>query len=363
MQAALALAEKAVGLSDPNPRVGCVIVDAQGHLLGQGHTQQAGGPHAEIMALRAARDAGHSLQGATVYVTLEPCAHFGRTAPCANALIEAGPAKVVAALEDPNPKVAGQGLAALRQAGIEVELGLMAEQAAELNIGFLHRMRTGRPFVRLKWASSLDGRTAHPDGHSQWITGDAARLDNQAWRRRAGAIVTGVGTVLADDPRLDVRALPTSLQPLRVVLDSQARTPPTARILLPPGQVLLLHAEGAHPVAALNAECRAIPRRKLGLDLEAVLAHLAEREINELHVEAGARLNGSWLAAGRVDELLIYQAPRLIGPGRACADLAAPLPLDEAHRWRWHEVQPIGTDLRLRLRSPHPSAKGNRASP
>lgn len=350
MAAALRLAEQAIGLSEPNPRVGCVLVDAQGRVIGQGHTQPAGQAHAEVMALRDARSRGLDPRGATAYVTLEPCSHHGRTPPCCDALIEAGVARVVAALEDPNPLVGGRGMTALRAAGIEVESGLLATEAAELNIGFLTRMRTGRPFVRLKWASSVDGLTAHPDGHSQWITGPEARRDGQLWRRRAGAVLTGIGTVLADDPRLDVRDVPTQIQPLRVVLDRDLRLPAGSRLLAPPGQVLVLHGPAA-PARELGAEQQAVSLGADGrLDLNAVLDLLGQCQVNELHVEAGATLNGSWLAQGLVDELLIYQAPRVIGPGRPCASLPTPTPLDEASRWHWHEVQPVGDDLRLRLR-------------
>jgi diaminohydroxyphosphoribosylaminopyrimidine deaminase/5-amino-6-(5-phosphoribosylamino)uracil reductase len=329
---ALALAEQAIGLSDPNPRVGCVILAADGRLLGAGHTQPAGEAHAEVMALRDATGRGHDVRGATAIVTLEPCSHHGRTPPCCDALIAAGIARVVVAVEDPNPLVAGQGLARLRAAGIVVELAdlAIAEAARELNIGFFSRMQRGRPFVRLKSAVSLDGRTALPDGRSQWITGEAARADGHAWRKRAGAVLTGIGTVLADDPRLDVRLVPTARQPLRLVLDPQARMPAGARILQPPG------------------EARAIgPGRA---DLAALLTELGSQGINELHVEAGPTLSGAFLDAGLVDELLVYQAPMLIGEGRPLAALAPLAGLDEARRWKLIEATPVGQDLRLRLR-------------
>jgi len=356
MAAVLQLAEQAIGLSEPNPRVGCAIVSATGELLGLGHTQQAGGPHAEVMALRDAQARGLVVRGATAYVSLEPCSHHGRTPPCCNALIESGIARVVAALEDPNPLVAGQGLAQLRAAGLQVEIGPGAKQAEALNCGFMRRMRSGRPYVRLKWAASLDGRTAHPDGHSQWVTGAAARADGHAWRRRAGAVLTGIGTVLADDPRLDVREVPTARQPLRVVLDRQLRLPAQACILQ--GEpILIAHgaaAAGTRPdLQALGAELLELPLDSHGrLDLAVLLEHLGQRQVNELHVEAGARLNGSWLAEARVDELLIYLAPRLVGPGLGCAELPAPLPLDESQRWQWIDVSPVGDDLRLRLQRP-----------
>lgn len=329
---ALALAAEAIGLTDPNPRVGCVLLAADGRELGAGHTQPAGQAHAEVMALRDAAARGHDVRGAIAIVTLEPCSHHGRTPPCCDALIAAGIARVVVAVQDPNPQVAGQGITRLRAAGIAVELAdaATADVARELNIGFFSRMQRGRPFVRLKSAVSLDGRTALPDGRSQWITGEAARADGHAWRRRAGAVLTGIGTVLADDPRLDVRLVPTARQPLRLVLDPQGRLPPAARILQPPG------------------EARAIgPGRA---DLPALLAELGREGINELHVEAGPTLSGAFLDAGLVDELLIYQAPLLIGEGRPLAALQPLAGLDHARRWRLLEALPIGADLRLRLR-------------
>lgn len=347
MARALQLAEQAIGLSEPNPRVGCVIVSPSGALLGEGHTQAAGQAHAEVMALRDAQARGHGVAGATAYVTLEPCAHQGRTPPCCDTLIAAGLARVVVALGDPNPLVGGQGLARLRAAGIQVDTGLLADVAAELNIGFLTRMRSGRPWVRLKWAASLDARTALPDGRSRWITGPDARLDGQRWRRRAGAVLTGIGTALADDPRLDVRDIATAKQPLRVLLDRQGRLPAAARLLQPPGELLQVHGPDASPVATLSWQA---PLGEDGrLDLHAVLAELGSRGINELHVEAGSQLNGALLAAGLVDELLIYLAPKLLGPGRGVAELPLLAELDAARPWRWLDSQLLGGDLRLRL--------------
>lgn len=348
MQRAVALAHDAIGLSDPNPRVGCVILSAQGDTLGEGHTQQAGGPHAEVMALRDARSRGHDLRGATAYVTLEPCSHHGRTPPCAEALVEAGLARVVVAVGDPNPLVCGRGIERLRAAGIQVEVGLEAEAATELNIGFFSRMQRGRPWVRMKMAGSLDGRTALPDGRSQWITGVPARTDGHAWRRRAGAVLTGIGTVLADDPRLDVRLVHTTHQPLRVVLDRGLRMPRDARLLEPPGRVLIVHHPDASPGAAWpeTVQLLALPG-----DLAALLGELCQREgINELHVEAGARLNAALLQADLVDELLIYQAPCLIGPGLPLADLPLLPNLHQASRWHFAEIRRVGEDLCLRLR-------------
>ena len=328
MQEALALAQHAIGLSDPNPRVGCVIVAADGQVIGRGHTQQAGGPHAEVMALRDAAARGHTLRGATVIVTLEPCAHHGRTPPCCDALIEAGVQRVVMALQDPNPLVAGQGAARLRAAGIQVvdvDGGPLAGEARELNIGFFSRMQRGRPWVRLKAAVSLDGRTALNNGASQWITGSAARTDGHAYRKRAGAVLTGVGTVLDDDPRLDVRLVETARQPLRVVVDSRLEMPATARLLDPPGQVLVYTAlpDPARQAAlqARGAEIALMAGANGKVDLPALLADLARRGINELHVEAGHKLNGSFVREGLVDEFLIYMAPCLLGVGR---ELAAP---------------------------------------
>ena len=243
---AVALAEQSIGLSEPNPRVGCVLHTALGQLAGEGFTQQAGGPHAEVMAMRAAAADGRSIAGGTAWVTLEPCAHHGRTPPCADALIAAGLARVVVALDDPFDQVAGRGIQRLRAAGILVDLagdGPARQAAQALNIGFLSRVQRGRPWVRLKVATSLDGRTALADGRSQWITGLDARQDGHAWRRRAGAVLSGIGTVLADDPQLDVRLVPTQLQPMRVVVDSGFNTPPTARLLQAPGRVLVVGAQ------------------------------------------------------------------------------------------------------------------------
>jgi len=354
MHEAIALARQAIGLTEPNPRVGCVIVAPDGRVIGRGHTQQAGGPHAEVMALRDAAARGEGVRGSTVHVTLEPCSHHGRTPPCCDALIAAGIGRVVLAVEDPNPLVAGRGAAQLRAAGIEVETGLLGEAARELNIGFFSRMQRGRPFVRLKAAISLDGRTALNNGASRWITAEPARTDGHAFRARAGAILTGVGTVLDDDPRLDVRHVPIAKQPLRVVVDSRLDTPVTARILPPPGPVLLYAAQH-DPVreAALaerGAEIAFVPGPGGKVDLGAMLVDLAERGVNELHVEAGHKLNGSFVREGLVDEYLVYVAPKLLGIGR---DLAAFGPLEamaDARQLRFHSVTPIGDDLRILAR-------------
>lgn len=362
MQQALDLAEQAIGLTDPNPRVGCVIVGAEGQLLGQGHTQAAGQAHAEVMALRDAQAAGATLHGATAYVTLEPCAHHGRTPPCCDALIEAGIGRVVSALSDPNPLVAGQGLARLNAAGVQTELLPMAHPLAlaarELNIGFLSRMQRGRPFVRMKVAASLDGRTALSNGVSQWITGPAARRDGHAWRRRAGAVLTGIGTARDDDPRMDVRDVPTARQPQRVLIDSRLELSPDARLMQPPGQLLIYHAQpdpgprgaalmerGAMLVATPGAADK--PGK---VDLTMAMHDLAQRGVNELHIEAGYKLNGSLLRSGLVDELLVYIAPMLMGDGRGMVDLGALTALSDAPRFRWLDSQVLDGDLRLRLR-------------
>jgi diaminohydroxyphosphoribosylaminopyrimidine deaminase/5-amino-6-(5-phosphoribosylamino)uracil reductase len=356
LQQALSLAERAIGVSEPNPRVGCVIGHADGRVLGSGSTQQAGGPHAEVMALRDAQAAGNDVRGATAWVTLEPCAHHGRTPPCCDALVDAGLARVVVAVGDPFPQVAGAGVARLRAAGIVVDMADadIAEAARELNIGFFSRFERGRPFVRMKVAMSLDGRTALMNGQSQWITGEAARRDGHAWRRRAGAVLTGIGTVLDDDPRLDVRFVETQVQPLRVVVDSRLQLPVTARLLAPPGRVLVYGAvdEPARRAAieAAGAELALQPGPGDKVDLAAMIADLATRGVNELHVEAGSKLNGSLLRAGLVDELLVYQAPCLVGEGQPMAALGPIAGLDARWLLRYREVKLVGDDVRLRLR-------------
>ncbi|UXH80302.1 bifunctional diaminohydroxyphosphoribosylaminopyrimidine deaminase/5-amino-6-(5-phosphoribosylamino)uracil reductase RibD [Roseateles amylovorans] len=362
LQQALALAEQAIGLTDPNPRVGCVIVSTDGRLLGQGHTQAAGQAHAEVMALRDAQEQGADVRGATAYVTLEPCAHHGRTPPCCDALIAAGIARVVSALGDPNPLVAGQGLARLHAAGVRAELlpvaHPLAVAASELNLGFLSRMQRGRPFVRMKVAASLDGRTALANGVSKWITGPAARRDGHAWRRRAGAVLTGIGTAREDDPRMDVREVQTARQPQRVLIDSRLELSPQARLLQPPGQLLIYHAlpdpgpRGAI-LAAHGAELVATPGAddKPGkVDLAVAIRDLGQRGINELHIEAGYKLNGSLLRAGLVDELLLYVAPLLMGDGRGMVDLGALTALEAAPRFTLLDSTVLEGDLRLRLR-------------
>ena len=356
MQRALQLAEGALPHCPPNPAVGCVIADAGGKVLGEGRTQAAGQAHAEIMALRDAAARGHAVRGATVYVTLEPCAHQGRTGPCCEALIAAGVARVVAAVQDPNPRVAGQGFARLRGAGVAVDAGLCAPQAREMNLGFFTRMTRGTPWVRTKIACSLDGRTALPNGASRWITGEAARADGHLWRARAGAVLTGIGTVRADDPLLDARLVPAaSRQPALVIADSQLQLPLHAKLwAVPQRQVLVYTASSdatrTQALTARGATVVRLPDAGGQVALAAMLEDLARREVNELHVEAGARLNGALLRAGLVDELLIYQAPRLLGEGAGMAALGPLTQLAQAPEFEWRALDRLGADLRLLAR-------------
>ena len=387
MDRAMTLARLGLRSTAPNPRVGCVLVSAAGDLVGEGWHQRAGEAHAEVHALRAA---GEQARGSTAYVTLEPCAHFGRTPPCSNALIDAGVARVLVAMEDPNPLVAGRGLERLREAGIEVRCGLLADEARELNLGFVSRMTRGLPWVRLKVAASLDGRTALPDGRSQWITSAAARADGHAWRARACAILTGIGTVRDDDPQLTVRDLPggdgvqigqSIRQPLRVLIDSRLEVDPGAK-LVRAGGLLLAHALEedwlvAGPLAekarllqdhgvelwssptlsasSFSASASLAPPGKV--DLGALLAELARRGVNELHVEAGAGLNGSLVREAHVDELLVYLAPALLGDSRAMFDLEPPETLESAKRLVFHEMLKVGDDLRILARFKQNEAK------
>ena len=346
MARALQLAARGLFTTSPNPRVGCVIVK-DGRVVGEGWHERAGTPHAEIHALKAARDAAH---GATAYVTLEPCSHHGRTPPCAEALVEAGVARVVAAMRDPNPLVAGGGIDMLTLAGITIEVGLMENEARALNPGFVSRMTRQRPWVRLKTASTLDGKTALGNGQSQWITGEAARADVQRLRARACAILTGSGTVLADNPRMNVRGLDIGRQPLRVVVDSALRTPPDAAIL--PALVACHHAEPAARAVLeqSGAELIELPDDAGRVDLAALLALLAQRSVNELHVEAGAALNGALLAAGLVDEWVAYVAPLAVGDDARGLFAMPPLTsLADAARFRLADVRQLGGDLRLTL--------------
>lgn len=350
------LAERSIGLSEPNPRVGCVLLDAQGDVAGRGHTQQAGGPHAEVVALSEAKAAGRDVTGGTAIVTLEPCSHQGRTPPCADALVAAGLRRVVIGSLDPNPIVHSQGVARLRGHGIEAIVAADDSRTKELNIGFFSRMIRGTPWVRMKIAASLDGQTALDNGRSQWITGPAARADGHAWRARASAVLTGIGTVLEDDPRLDVREVQTPRQPLRVVVDSKLETPPGARILQKPGTVLLYGAqdEPARRAAleAAGAEIVLLPGAGGKVDLHAMLKDLAQRGINELHVEAGHKLNGSLLQADLVDEFLVYLAPKLIGQGRGMLRHGPLESLDQSIGLNFIDVSTCGDDLRIVARRP-----------
>ena len=356
MQRALSLAARGLASTDPNPRAGCVIARGE-RIVGEGWHERAGEAHAEVAALRAA--ASQAI-GATVYVTLEPCSHQGRTAPCTLALIGARVARVVYAVGDPNPQVNGRGAEALRGGGITVETGLCESEARELNAGFFKRMQVGRPFVRVKLAMSLDGRTALADGTSRWITGEAAREDVQAWRARSSAVLTGVGTVLSDDPRLNVRLPATAReprQPLRVVLDTHLRTPPGARLLATGGEVLILTAltgldeTRAAALSARGARVETLPAQGERLELPAVLERLGELEANEVLVEAGATLAGQILREGLADELLLYMAPKLLGPdARALVNLPPLRELKDAPAFGLIESHPVGADLRLRLR-------------
>ena len=353
MRRALALAEQARLICSPNPAVGCVLVDAAGQLLGEGHTQAVGQAHAEVMALRDAAARGHSTVGATAYVTLEPCAHHGRTGPCCDALVAAGVAKVVASLQDPNPRVTGQGFARLRAAGVEVVIGPGAQATRDLNIGFFSRMVRGTPWVRLKAAISLDGRTALPNGASQWITSAPAREDGHAWRARADAVLTGIGTVLQDDPLLNARLPGATRQPMLAIVDSQLQTPPGARLWSagPRGVVICTAVQDParwQALQALGAQIVACPNAHSKVDLAAMLKDLAQREVNEVHVEAGYKLNGSLMREGLVDEWLIYQAPKLLGDGPGVAALGPFTQIDQVPELSWRDVQRIGPDLRLR---------------
>ena len=352
MQRALSLAERARRLSPPNPSVGAMIV-RDGRVLGEGFTQEVGGPHAEVMALRDAAARGENVEGATIYVTLEPCSHYGRTPPCAKTLIEHKMGRVVAAITDPNPAVAGRGLNMLKEAGIEVTLGVCASEAWYMNAGFLTRMSTGLPWVRLKVAATLDGRTALDDGRSAWITGEMAREDNQYWRGKAGAVVTGIGTVLADDPRMNVRLNDQKRFPLKVVLDTHLKCPTQAR-LFEDGQTLVVAAHDpenrAGALRARGAEVIFLPdETQQGVDLGKMLTLLAERSVNEVHLEAGAMLNGAFLEAGLVDEILLYTAPCLFGSGKPIATILEPETPGSALRWHLWEHKSVGNDLRTIL--------------
>lgn len=352
---ALELAQHSLYLTSPNPRVGCIIATADGNILGQGHTQRAGGPHAEVMALRDAANRGHNIAGATAYVTLEPCSHQGRTGPCCDALITAGIKKVVASLADPNPLVGGQGFARLRAAGVDVTIlpvdDPLAIASRELNIGFFSRMVRKTPWVRMKIAASLDGKTALNNGVSQWITSTEARTDGHAWRARACAVLTGIGTVLADNPKLDARLVETPRQPNVVVVDSRLETPLDATLLIA-ARACYIYAAARNDIKKAALEARGatviyLPDANGKVDLAAMLRDLAQREINELHVEAGEKLNGSLIRAGLVDEFVVYLAPKLIGQGLGMAHFGPLQDLSQAVPLEFKSTQPLGPDLRI----------------
>ncbi len=351
MSVALSWAEKAMYITTPNPRVGCVIVNAQGVLLGAGHTQPAGQAHAEMMALQDAKSQGHSVAGATAYVTLEPCSHQGRTGPCCDALIHAGLLRLVVAVQDPNPQVNGNGIARLRQARIRVDLGVLKDKAKSLNPGYFKRMTQGLPWIRLKVAASLDGQTALTNGESQWITSASARQDGHAWRARSCAVLTGIGTVLEDDPQLNVRDIDTPRQPTLVIVDSKLETPLNARLWHTQREVWIYCAtEDTDRKAALKAKgarVMCLPNAQGKVDLRALVQDLGQKAINEVHIEAGFKLNGSLLAADVVDELLVYLAPLLIGQGLGMASLGTFETLSQALKLKIQNVTTIGDDVRL----------------
>lgn len=352
MDLALEWAAKAMFITTPNPRVGCVIVK-EGRVVAGGHTLPPGSAHAEVEALRDAAEHGVDVRGATAYVTLEPCSHFGRTPPCADALVRSGIARVVVAVPDPNPLVAGTGLEKLRAAGIEVRSGVREDAAREMNIGFFSRMQRDRPWVRMKSAASLDGKTALHDGRSQWITSAAARDDGHWWRARACAVLTGIGTVMHDDPQLTVRAVETPRQPRRVVVDSRLQISLSARVLAGGGTWIATAVSDSDKEARLRelgADVIHLPDAQGKVDLPELMRELGRRRINELHVEAGSKLNGSLIRAGCVDELLIYMAPSLLGDAQPMFDLPPPPDLDAQRRLSFHEIKQVGPDLRILAR-------------
>ena len=347
MARALRLAKKGMYSTTPNPRVGCVIVK-DGALVGEGWHRKAGEAHAEVEALRVA---GSAARGSTVYVTLEPCCHYGRTPPCAAALIDAGVTRVVAAMEDPNPQVAGRGMTMLVDAGISAQCGLLEAEARDLNVGFVSRMSRGRPWVRLKLAASLDGKTALLNGISQWITGPAARQDGHRWRARACAILSGIGTVRDDDPQLNVRGVLSDRQPLKVVVDSRLELSPEARVLAGSGLLLATAVEDrsrARALCARGAEVMRFPDGSGRVDLAALMTELARRGVNEVHVEGGSRLSGALLNGGLVDELLLYLAPCMIGDkARGMFDMPELTSLDSKRRLAVRDMRMVGGDLRV----------------
>lgn len=359
MSQALAEAHNALYLSNPNPRVGCIIVK-DGEVIGRGHTQRVGGPHAEVQALADVKSKGLDPARSTIYVTLEPCNHTGRTPPCVDALIAAKPAMVIVAMSDPNPLVGGKGLERLKAAGIDVRCGLLESEAQALNRGFISRMTRGLPWVRMKIAASLDGKTALPNGQSQWITGPLARADGHHWRAQACAILTGVGTVKEDDPSLNVRDVKTERQPWRIIVDSKLETPLGAKVLSnsnASGVILVCASldsresqDQAKAFKALGIEVIAMANANGKVDLPKLFTYLAkERHMNEIHVEAGFKLNGSLLREDCVDELLLYYAPFLMGEGIGMANITPLTVLGQRQDWQIIDQSLFGPDLRLRL--------------
>ncbi|CAB3865198.1 bifunctional diaminohydroxyphosphoribosylaminopyrimidine deaminase/5-amino-6-(5-phosphoribosylamino)uracil reductase RibD [Achromobacter deleyi] len=353
MRRALALAQTVMYTTAPNPRVGCVIL-RDGRVLGEGATQPPGGPHAEVGALRDAQARGESVAGATVYVTLEPCSHFGRTPPCVDALLAARPARVVVALGDPNPLVNGRGLARLREAGIAVTTGVCRDEALAINAGFISRMSRGLPWTWLKMATSLDGRSALHNGVSQWITGPEARADGHHWRARSCVVLTGIGTVLKDDPQLTVRSVATPRQPRRAVVDGRFELPEDAR-LIDGGEVIVFTARAdaakAARLAARNVRVVELPGQEPDrVDLPAMMRWFAAEQFNEVHVEAGAGLSGALVAAGCIDELLVYLAPMLLGDAAGLVKLPLLERLEAAPRYEFIDAERVGADLRVRAR-------------
>lgn len=356
MRQALALASEALTLSSPNPRVGCVLVAPSGAVIGAGYTQRAGEAHAEVMAMRDAKSKGHSMIGSTAYVTLEPCSHFGRTGPCCDALIGSGISRVVASIADPNPVVKGRGFARLIAAGIEVQVGDGGAQSRELNLGFFSRMIRKRPWVRMKIAASLDGTTALKNGSSQWITGELARADGHAWRAKSCAVLTGIGTVLTDNPRLDVRSAKVQRQPGIILVDSRLEVSPNAHLFIA-DRARYVYSAAANAmkkqaIEELGAKVIDMANGDGKVDLSAMVSDLGKRDINELHVEAGCKLNGSLLSEGLVDEFLIYLAPKLLGAGQGMANIKPLESLSQATELEFFSADMIGGDLRIIARAP-----------
>ena len=353
MARALQLARRGLYTTAPNPRVGCVLVK-DGLIIGEGWHERAGGPHAEIAALATVANA----QGATAYVTLEPCSHHGKTPPCCDALIAAGVRRVVAAMQDPNPLVSGRGLAKLQAAGIDVDVGVLEADARALNVGFIKRMTENRPYVRSKLAMSLDGRTALASGESQWITSPEARADVQKLRAASSAILTGVNTVLADNPALTARINEPVVQPIRVILDSQLNTPPTAQIAKQPGRTMILTCsddpQKRQRLLEIGFEVQQVAEKQGRLDLPAVLSELAAQQINEILVEAGAVLNGALLAENLIDELIVYMAPCVLGDeGRGLFHLPNITTMADKVLLKWLDVRQVGGDLRMVFKPNH----------